>query len=107
MTATQFSLIFIATLAFTTLARLWLARRHLTHIARHRDAVPEAFREQIQLSSHQKAADYTRAKTRFSMLGLLFDAALLLVFTVAGGIQWIADMAQAWFSSPLIQGVTT
>jgi len=107
MTATQFSLIFIATLAFTTLARLWLARRHLAHIAAHRGAVPEAFREQIRLSDHQKAADYTSAKTRFAMLGLLFDAALLLVFTVAGGIQWIADMTQAWFSSPLIQGGAT
>jgi len=107
MTATQFSLIFIATLAFTTLARLWLARRHLAHIAAHRSAVPEAFREQILLSNHQKAADYTSAKTRFAMLGFLFDAALLLVFTVAGGIQWIADMAQAWFSSPLIQGGAT
>ncbi|MGC2048105.1 MAG: M48 family peptidase, partial [Gallionella sp.] len=63
MTATQFTLIFIAALALTTLAKLWLARRHLAHIAAHRASVPVAFREKIELEDHQKAADYTSAKT--------------------------------------------
>ena len=107
MTATQFSLVFIATLAFTTLARLWLARRHLAHIAAHRAAVPDAFREHIQLDDHQKAADYTSAKTRFAMLGIQFDALLLLIFTVGGGIQTISNLCQSWFSSPMLQGVAT
>jgi len=105
MTATQFTFIFIATLAFTTLAKLWLARRHLTHIAAHRAEVPAAFREKIQLGDHQKAADYTMAKTRLGILSALFDAALLLAFTVGGGIQSIADFSSAWFSAPLAQGM--
>lgn len=111
MTATQFTFIFIAALALTTLAKLWLARRHLAHIAAHRTAVPEAFHEKVQLTDHQKAADYTSAKTRFDMLGALFDAALLLAFTVAGGIQYIAGMVSAnpggWFGTPIMQGMAT
>ncbi|MDO8466246.1 MAG: M48 family metallopeptidase [Gallionella sp.] len=107
MTATQFTLIFIVALLLTTLAKLWLARRHLVHIAAHRAEVPEAFRENIQLADHQKAADYTSAKTRFAMIGVLFDAALLLGFTLAGGIQFIADICAVWFGSPLAQGVAT
>lgn len=110
MTATLFSIIFIAALALTTLAKLWLARRHLAYIATHRTAVPEAFHEKVQLGDHQKAADYTSAKTRFDMLGTLFDAALLLAFTLGGGIQFIAGMVSAelgngWFSSPIAQGM--
>jgi len=107
MTAIQFTLIFIAALALTTLAKLWLARRHLAHIAAHRDAVPEAFREKIELEDHQKAADYTSAKTRFAMLSMLFDAVLLLVFTLAGGIQLIAELCRVWFDTPLVQGLVT
>ncbi len=111
MTATQFTFIFIAALALTTLAKLWLARRHLAHIAAHRTAVPEAFHEKVRLDDHQKAADYTSAKTRFDMLGALFDAALLLAFTVAGGIQYIAGMVSArpggWFGTPIMQGMAT
>ncbi|MDD5298904.1 MAG: M48 family metallopeptidase [Gallionella sp.] len=107
MTATLFTFIFSAALLLTTLAKLWLARRHLAHIAAHRAAVPEAFREKIQLADHQKAADYTSAKARFAMLGALFDAALLLVFTLAGGIQFIADICHGWFGAPLTQGMAT
>ena len=107
MTAAQFTAIFIAALALTTPAKLWLARRHLAHIAMHRAAVPEAFHEKVQLGDHQKAADYTSAKTRFDMLGTLFDAALLLAFTLAGGIQYIANLCNGWFSTPILQGMAT
>ena len=112
MTATNFSLIFITALVLTTLAKLWLARRHLAYIAAHRTTVPEAFNEKIPLSDHQKAADYTSAKTRFDMLGTVFDAALLLAFTLGGGIQSVSDLISTklgtgWFDSPIAQGVAT
>ncbi len=107
MTATQFTFIFVTALLLTTLAKLWLARRHLAHIAAHRAAVPDAFREKIQLADHQKAADYTSAKTRIAMFGMLFEAASLLVFTVAGGIQFIADLSTHWFGTPFMQGMAT
>ena len=107
MTAAQFTLLFITALSLTTLAKLWLARRHLAHIAAHRGAVPEAFRERIALADHQKAADYTSAKMRFAMLSALFDAALLLAFTLSGGIQFLASLCNARFDIPLVQGVAT
>jgi STE24 endopeptidase len=107
MTATKFTFIFIVALALTTLAKLWLARRHLSHIAEHRAAVPDAFHAKVQLDEHQKAADYTSAKTRFDMLGAIFDAALLLAFTLGGGIQFIANLCNDWFSAPLVQGMAT
>jgi len=107
MTAIQFTLIFIVALSLSSLVKLWLARRHLSHIATHRDAVPAAFVEKISLADHQKAADYTTAKTRFAMLGIGFDVILLLAFTLFGGIQFIAELCNAWFSTPLTQGVAT
>ena len=106
MTAFLFSVLFASTLLLTTLAKLWLARRHLAHIAAHRTEVPQAFHEKIDLAAHQKAADYTSAKTRFAMLATLFDAALLLAFTLGGGIQWIADFWLHTFASPIAQGMS-
>jgi STE24 endopeptidase len=106
MTDTQFTFIFIVALAISSLTKFWLARRHLAHIEAHRAAVPDVFHEQIKLIDHQKAADYTSAKTRFSQLGIVFDAIILSAFTLGGGIQWIANLCNGWFSSPLIQGMT-
>ncbi|MES1982302.1 MAG: M48 family metallopeptidase [Pseudomonadota bacterium] len=107
MTSSLFSILFISALLLTTLTKLWLARRHLAHIALHRHAVPGVFSAQIDLSAHQKAADYTSSKTRLSMLSALFDAAVLLAFTLGGGIQTIADFAQHNFAGPITQGVAT
>jgi STE24 endopeptidase len=107
MTATLFSYIFIGTLLTSVLLKLWLAQRHLAHIASHRDAVPEVFRDKIDLANHHKAADYTSVKTRFGTLGILFDAGILLALTLAGGIQFISDMSNSWFSTPLTQGAAT
>ncbi|MFM2408271.1 MAG: hypothetical protein RL358_1013, partial [Pseudomonadota bacterium] len=81
--------------------------RHLAHIALNRAAVPAAFREKINLDAHQKAADYTSTKTRFSLIALGFDALLILAFTLGGGIQFIAQFCNANFTSPLAQGIAT
>ena len=105
MTPLYFSALFISALLLTTLARLWLAQRHLAHIATHRDQVPQAFREKVDLTAHHKAADYTSAKTRFGMWDTLFGAMVLLMFTLGGGIQWIAEFWQATAANPIAQGM--
>jgi STE24 endopeptidase len=107
MTPATFSVIFLAALALSTLLKVWLARRHLAHIALNRAAVPAAFREKINLDAHQKAADYTSAKTRFSLIALGFDGLLLLAFTLGGGVQFIAQFCNENFTSPLAQGMAT
>jgi STE24 endopeptidase len=105
MTPTLFTQIFVAALVLTTAAKLWLARRHLNHIAAHRGQVPAAFRDKISLEAHHKAADYTRAKTRLSMLSEVFDLLVLLGFTLGGGIQWLASFWQQQFSGSIAQGI--
>lgn len=105
MNSFQFSALFIGALLLTTVAQMWLARRHLAHIQAHRAKVPSDFREQIDLSAHQKAADYTSDKTRLTMLSTPFNALLLFVFTLGGGVQWIADLWLTTFTNSLIQGL--
>jgi STE24 endopeptidase len=105
MNASLFSGLFVIALLATTLIKLWLARRHLTHIAAHRVEVPAAFREKIGLEAHQKAADYTSAKTQLAMLEALFEAVVLLAFTLGGGIQWLVAFWRNVFSAPIVQGI--
>ena len=59
-----FSWIFLAALLATLAIKLWLARRQLATVAANRARVPQEFAEKVALSAHQKAADYTLAKTR-------------------------------------------
>ena len=105
MTAYLFATLFLVTLLISTAVKLWLARRQLNHVSAHRSKVPDAFSAQVDLAAHQKAADYTRAKTQLSMLTALFEATLLLAFTFGGGLQYLADWSVYAFSNPLAQGM--
>lgn len=83
------SIIFISLVALTTLIRIWLGNRHVSFIQSHRKQVPSAFSQDISLEAHQKAADYTSAKTKLVIAESIVQAALLLTFTLGGGLQWI------------------
>ena len=100
-----FSILFLAALITATGLRLWLASRHVRHIQANRGAVPAAFSNEIGLDAHQKAADYSSAKTRLNMKALLFDAAVLLILTFGGGLQAIDNFAASLFSTGILRGV--
>jgi STE24 endopeptidase len=104
--ASQFSAVFFSALLSNMVIKLWLAWRQLDHVAAHRGEVPPAFREKVALAAHQKAADYTRALVRLGVLSVLFEALLLLAFTLGGGIQWLSDWSSATFDGTLVQGAT-
>ena len=82
-----FTLVFSAVLAAGLLVRFYLASRQVRHVAQNRSAVPGAFAASISLDSHQKAADYTLTKTRFGLIEMAFGAAVLLGWTLLGGID--------------------
>jgi STE24 endopeptidase len=82
-----FTAVFSAVLVLGLVTRFYLATRQIRHVARHRGAVPAAFANTISLEAHQKAADYTIAKARFGMLEMAFGAAVLLGWTLLGGID--------------------
>ena len=105
MTSHQFAALFISALFSNGIIKLWLAYRQLDHVAARRDEVPAAFREKIDLASHQKAADYTRALVQLGIVSVIFDTVLLLVFTLGGGIQWLSNWSSATFGAPMVQGV--
>ncbi|MCX7214982.1 MAG: M48 family metallopeptidase [Burkholderiales bacterium] len=93
----SFSLLFAAFLIATLGTKLWLASRHIQHIQRHRDAVPEQFAAKIPLAAHQKAADYTIAKTKLKITLLVVNAVVLIGFTLLGGLQWLSELLTPTF----------
>ncbi len=100
-----FGLIFLVALLLTAATRLWLATRHAAHIQAHRHAVPAQFAEVITLDAHQRAADYTTAKTRFAMIGVAVEVAVALALTFGGGLQALHDLSAAWFEPGIVRGL--
>lgn len=99
MSPLMLSAAFALALAASTLVKFWLSSRQIRHVAAHRSQVPAAFAGSVTLSAHQKAADYTVARARLGLLSLAFNAALLLGWTLLGGLDalngWVLSASHA------------
>lgn len=87
------------------LLKLWLNARQVRHVAQHRGEVPVAFASQISLADHQKAADYTLAKAKVSQIDILLDAALLVGWTLLGGLSALNALILEYMAPGLWQQV--
>ncbi|MCJ0764176.1 M48 family metallopeptidase [Variovorax terrae] len=97
------TLAFAAFLVVGMALKFWLATRQIRHVARHRDTVPAAFADTITLAAHQKAADYTVVKSRFGLLELALGTAVLLGWTLLGGLDALNQALLAWLGGGMVQ----
>ncbi|WP_343670464.1 M48 family metallopeptidase [Paraburkholderia heleia] len=85
--ALSFSVLFVVAVLAMVATRLWLASRQIRFVAAHRGAVPAQFTATIPLAAHQRAADYTVARTRLGMIEIVLGAVVLIALTLLGGVQ--------------------
>jgi STE24 endopeptidase len=103
--------VFIVALLAATSVELWLARRQMAEVERHRAQVPGPFAAAITLAEHTKAADYTVAKLRTGRVGTIIDAALTLALTVGGGIAAVdalwrhTSLGEPWLGLVVIASI--
>ncbi len=98
-----FTLAFVAALLVSVAIRIALATRQVRHVALHSAHVPTAYAASVGLADHQKAASYTIAKTRLGMLELALGTALLLGWTLLGGLQWLNAGLLQWLGAGMAQ----
>jgi STE24 endopeptidase len=95
----------VGALLTNVLLKLWLNARQVRHVAQHRGQVPKAFANQISLNDHQKAADYTLAKAKVAQIDMLIDAAVLVGWTLMGGLSVLNATILSYISPGLWQQV--
>lgn len=102
-----FTYLFLFVFAVVTATQFWLAKRQAAYVFAHRNDVPEAFSKTIALAAHQKAADYTLAKSQLADIERWYGVGLILILTVFGGINFIFEFCAARIESQLIAGVSS
>ena len=95
----------VGALLTNVLLKIWLNARQVRHVAQHRAQVPDAFVSQISLADHQKAADYTLAKAKVAQIDILIDAAVLVGWTLMGGLSALNAVVLEFMTPGLWQQV--
>ena len=99
-----FTYIFLFSLFAGIFVQWFLVQKHINCVRSNRNNVPEAFNDKISLEAHQKAADYTEAKVKTGLLELIIGSALLLLWTLAGGLQFLDNWLRTFGMSEILTG---
>jgi STE24 endopeptidase len=93
--ALTFTLVFVGFLLLMVGIKTWLALRQIRHVGRNAEQVPAQFAERISADSHRRAAAYTITKQRLGLVQTAVSAAVLVLLTLLGGLQWTAELVEA------------
>lgn len=102
----MFTILFLFFLGLSLATHVYLSLRHAGFVKRHRQQVPAAFRGQLDLAAHQKAADYTVATEQVGRLEQMIGVVLILAWTLGGGIAWIDQWLAPTVDNAVWLGVT-
>lgn len=101
----EFTWVFLFALTLMAAVELWLSLRQSRYVDNHRDKIPEAFSKEVTLEAHQKAADYTVAKGKLNRIASIAGVVILLLWTLGGGLEWLANLWQDYSWSSAVTGI--
>ena len=102
-----FTFLFLTALSVALATQLWLARRQIQCVRKHRDIVPTAFAHRITIDSHRKAADYTISRTHLEMAAVVYHGIVLLAWSLGQGIAFVDEAWRALVPQPVLAGAGT
>ncbi|CCE22713.1 M48 family metallopeptidase [Methylotuvimicrobium alcaliphilum] len=100
-----FTVIFLFALIVSYSIQFWLSMRQSDYVMKHRDAVPDAFKDKVSLEAHQKAADYTIDKGKLGRIDSLIGLVFLLLITLGGGIEYAFNLWSGFELSTMLTGL--
>ncbi len=101
--------VLVGAIMLQAMVRLWLLSRQVRHVQQNRNAVPAGFADRVGLADHQKAADYSTAKARLEFGAVVLEAAVLLSWTLLGGLDALNTLLRGLIHDPapsLASGLT-
>ena len=97
--------IFLFFLLSKNLIESWLEAKNKNYIWQNKDKVPARFAEVITPEEHKKAAEYSVAKIKASQFFHILNFAILLGWTLGGGLQLLQELISPYNFGPILSGI--
>ena len=97
------TLAFAVALLLNLVVKIGLMTRQNHCVLKNRAHVPQAFESTISLAAHQKAADYTLAKSKIAFWDLFLETLVMVGWTLLGGINALNQSLASWLGLGLLQ----
>jgi len=103
--STNFTSIFIGLVVLKFLLETYLKVRNLKSINLNKDAIPERFVSVVTEEEYKKSIKYNVDRIRFQIFTALFGAVVLIIFTLGGLFNFLAEIVTSTTSSDVLGAV--
>ena len=105
LASTNFTVIFISLIAIKFLLETYLKIRNLKSIESNKNAIPERFVGVVTEEEYKKSIVYNIDRIRFQIFTALFGAVVLIIFTLGGLFNFLAEIVVSTTSSNVLGAV--
>ena len=105
LASTNFTVVFISLIAVKFLLETYLKLRNLKSIELNKNAIPERFVGVVTEEEYKKSIVYNIDRIRFQIFTALFGAVVLIIFTLGGLFNFLAEIVVSTTSSDVLGAV--
>ena len=105
LASTNFTVIFISLIGIKFLLETYLKIRNLKSIELNKNAIPERFVGVVTEEEYKKSIVYNIDRIRFQIFTALFGAVVLIIFTLGGLFNFLAEIVVSTTSSDILGAV--
>ena len=105
LASTNFTIVFISLIAVKFLLETYLKLRNLKSIELNKNAIPERFVGVVTEEEYKKSTVYNIDRIRFQIFTALFGAVVLIIFTLGGLFNSLAEIVASTTSSDVLGAV--
>ena len=105
LASTNFTVIFISLIGIKFLLETYLKIRNLRSIELNKNAIPDRFVGVVTEEEYKKSIVYNIDRIRFQIFTALFGAVVLIIFTLGGLFNFLAEIVISTTSSEVLGAV--
>mgnify|MGYP001356196360 FL=1 len=105
LNSTNFTSIFISLVVFKFLLETYLKIRNISSIQKNRNKIPERFRNVVTEEEYKKSIEYNLDRVKFQIFTAFFSSVILLLFTLGGLFNYLANIVINTTSSDILGAV--
>lgn len=98
--------VFVAFYAAYLLVEIALDILNMRYSYAHRNAIPPLFADVYSMADYQKSIEYSEAKTRFKIFGLLIKTIFIFILIFTGFFGWLDQWLASFITSDFARGVS-
>lgn len=105
ITSESILFVYLFVFAISLIVEVWLQGLNISHVQSNAEAVPEAFRAEVDLDTYRRSVEYTLAKAKFALVSGIYSSVFVLLMILTGLMGALDVFVSIFVSDKYVWGI--